>query len=302
MSSCSSRLFILHHQSCCGCRDLVRSSDGPTIVYAELLQGFFVFLMKRYISAIAKKFPRLASLVRKVYYYWLPEIEADLIGALSYRLEKEGQGNKPFYFVQVGAHDGSHDDPIVSLRNRYRQWRGILLEPQEKVYNRLLTNLFNPERFIVLNQALGESDGNQTLYKISFSQKDWATGLASFNKTSIIRSIENGYVERMAKVNGDKLPSDIRDYIEEDNVQTISFKSLVALFEKEPDCIIVDTEGYDFVIVNRLLDFDIRPAIWWFEYSYMDIAELERIIKRLRGMDYLVRRSQWDIFAYQKEN
>jgi len=254
--------------------------------------------MKRLISAIAKKLPRLASLVRRIYYYWLPEIEADLLHSLSSSIEKENNKNRDFYFVQVGAHDGAYDDPIVQIRNRYPQWSGILLEPQEKIYKKLFANLVNSERFKLLNKALSESDGDQTLYKISFSQENWATGLASFNKNSIIKSIENGYVERMAQTHGDVLPKDIQDYIAEDKVSTISFKSLISLFVKEPDCIIVDTEGYDFIIVNRLLDHNINPAIWWFEYSYMSIGELEKIIKRLKGLKYKVKRSQWDIFAY----
>jgi len=252
--------------------------------------------MKKLVSAIAKKIPRLASVVRNVYYYWLPEIETNLVEQLELQIEKKN--HDAFYFVQIGAHDGNYDDPIVQIRNRNPNWRGLLLEPQANVYRQLSSNLKYPEKFKLLNKALSEHDGEQVIYEISFSKKDWATGLASFRKESLVRSIQNGYVKQMAETHGDKLPSDINDYISEHKVLTVSFRTLISLCEKEPDCIVMDTEGFDFTIINRLLDNHLNPPIWWFEYSYMSIYELEKIIKRLKRLNYTIKRSQWDIFAY----
>lgn len=255
--------------------------------------------MKKIVSTIASKFPGLANMVRRVYYYWLPEIQLDLESSLTQYIENKSILDKQgFYFIQIGAHNGSYDDPIVKIRTQ-GNWHGILLEPQKVVFQELKEKMKEQVKIKLLNVALGEEDGKRTMYKIAFSDKDWATGLTSFDLESLQRSINNGFVQRMALSTGDILPASKDDYIGEEEVSTISYKTLIGEFEHSPDMILVDTEGYDYHIVNRLLDNRVDPTIWWFEYSYMSIQQLEKMIKRLKKLGYRIKRSQWDIFAFK---
>ncbi|MGC3946069.1 MAG: FkbM family methyltransferase [Chryseolinea sp.] len=220
--------------------------------------------MKKLISFFIPKDSRLTSALRKLYYHWLPDVEENLLTILEEKVKIIDHDK--FYFVQVGAHDGNYDDPIVRIRNGHHHWRGILIEPQPDVFRKLKENLPSSSRLRLMNCAVSDHDGVQTLYKISFSESEWATGLSSFKKESIVRSIENGYIDRMAKENHEVVPSKASDYISEVSVNTISFPNLVAQFESATDMILVDTEGYDFVVVNKLLDLGVKPSIWWFEF------------------------------------
>lgn len=47
--------------------------------------------------------------------------------------------SKPFRFIQVGANDGIHGDPLRAYIERHH-WHGILVEPQPDVFARILEN------------------------------------------------------------------------------------------------------------------------------------------------------------------
>lgn len=56
-------------------------------------------------------------------------------------------------FIQVGAHDGTHNDPISTFRE-LPGWSGLLLEPNPKVWERLKSTLASNPRSKPLNVAL----------------------------------------------------------------------------------------------------------------------------------------------------
>ena len=53
--------------------------------------------------------------------------------------------NQPLSFIQVGANDGVYGDPLRSYVRRFG-WKGILVEPQQDVFERLVEKLWRLQR------------------------------------------------------------------------------------------------------------------------------------------------------------
>jgi hypothetical protein len=70
-----------------------------------------------------------------------------------------------FFFVQIGAYDGLKSDPILAFV-RDRRWRGILVEPQPDVFEKLKRNYANIPNVIFENLAIAAWEGSLPLYKL----------------------------------------------------------------------------------------------------------------------------------------
>ena len=62
------------------------------------------------------------------------------------------------FFVQIGANDGITDDPIRKYVTRYH-WRGLLVEPQAEVFQRLLYNYRDEKQMIFEQAVVADTDG-----------------------------------------------------------------------------------------------------------------------------------------------
>lgn len=175
-----------------------------------------------------------------------------------------------FFFIQVGANDGRIGDPLFNLVTEFG-WRGILAEPQQFVYEkRLIPNYAGHNNLHFENVAIDEKDARRALYKLSFSQKRWATGLASFQRSHLERHIEDGYIERMLGNERDRLPANEAEYISSEVVTTMTFDTLFNKHQIEHlDLLHIDAEGYDYTLL-QLYNFNrLRPAIIQFEHHVM---------------------------------
>jgi len=113
---------------------------------------------------------------KRVYNFWLPE-EIDI----THFIDNFSSSSDDIFYVQIGANDATQGDNLSEIRDR-DQWQGILIEPQKKVFeNNLVPKFSNSDRFILENIAIADKTETKNLYKISFSEERWATGLASFN-------------------------------------------------------------------------------------------------------------------------
>ncbi len=179
-----------------------------------------------------------------------------------------------FFFLQIGANDGLVNDPICQFV-RDLGWRGVLIEPQKRVFeDQLLPHYRGCTGLEFENAAVSDRVGFRDLFVLPFSQSRWATGLASLVKGNLTRHIEEGYIERNIGRERDQLPDRVDDYVGTERVRTVTFE---ALFEKcdikHLDLLQMDAEGYDYSLL-RLFDFErIKPAIVHFERHAMTPAE-----------------------------
>ena len=194
-----------------------------------------------------------------------------------------------FCFIQIGAYDGLENDPVSAWVRQY-QWRGVLLEPQERFYNKLCHNYRDQPQLNIVNKALAGGEESQTLYRIDCARDGlpaWAPQLASFNKDVLLS-------------HADAIP-DIRDLIVEESVACTTFSALIREFDlQRVNLLLIDTEGFDFEIIKMIPWDTITPDIIYFEHLHLSPADYEACCAQLVEKGYTLAIQKMDTVAFQK--
>ena len=173
-------------------------------------------------------------------------------------------------FVQIGANDGVKNDPIHDTARDF-PLKGLLVEPQKDVFERLQNNYSHNPKILLENAAIGTQDGTQSLYKVDVNtvradklrmRKDYS-GVSSFNRESV--------VSYLAYFTGkDSIFRKSDRYIIEEPVATMTFESLLHKHNiSNVDLLIIDTEGFDYEII-RTIDFKKHaPGLIYFEHFHL---------------------------------
>lgn len=190
-----------------------------------------------------------------------------------------------FFFVQIGANDGKTRDPINEYISKY-QLRGILVEPQPDVFERLIDTYQGNNNVILVNSAISESVGKKKFYTSNnLLKKNYpdlffrVTGLASFDRDTVKKSLA-GFFSKTLK--NKEMVEKVDDYIEEIEVKTTT---LYTLFKENNvgsmDFLFIDCEGYDFEII-KFLDFNkFKPKIINYESLHLkddDVYACEQLL------------------------
>jgi FkbM family methyltransferase len=178
-------------------------------------------------------------------------------------------------FVQIGSNDGLKNDPIGNLVRQF-QWKGIMVEPFEKNFSRLKANFENSPNLIFEQCGITEKQGNLDFYYIENIQPDepdWYDQVGSFDKTTFIKNIE-------------VVPS-LLDRVAVKKIPTKTFGQLLTDHQlNQVDLIHIDTEGYDYKILQTI-DFEkYNPNVLIFEIEWMTHYELREIKKLLHKYHY----------------
>jgi len=238
--------------------------------------------IKTLIGKITKRVPLLHNVSRYIYYFFQFGLtkKIDLMCAL----KNFSDSKKNIYFVQVGANNGI--DRFTDFRMKY-DWSGILIEPQKHVFDELKTNNKWDKNVYFENSAISEYDDIKTLYKLSVSESWWATGIASFDKSNILKHLQEGYLDAYSKKDGIKIEGDPEKYIIEEKVNCISFNTLKNKYNiKEIDLLIIDTEGHDYKVLKSFNINKIRPSIIIYEFVHLPKNEFKESIKLLKLNNY----------------
>lgn len=209
--------------------------------------------------------------------------------------------NKPVTVVQIGANDGFNHDPIHKFIKR-DAWRGVLVEPQKEVYENYLKKLHaKSEAIKTVNAALDYKDGSSTIYKISFSNARWATGLTTFNRAMMEKAVVSEHVKSCAKKEGVELPKKPEDRFKEEKIPTISPKSLLQKFKiNKIDWLQIDVEGFDYEVIKM---FDIpstKPKVIVFEQYSLSDADKKECYHYLQQNNYRIKEYGRDTLAVQE--
>lgn len=222
-------------------------------------------------------------------------------GSLAEVIDLFSKKNDPVNFLQVGANDGFFHDPLHKFIRTYH-WKGVLLEPQPFVFEKYLKRLHQRTKDIqTVNAAMSSDDGVRSIYKISFSNSRWATGLASFNKSAIEEAIDSGHVERCARRYGEKLPVDKNDYIAEEKINCISPETLAQRYGlRQIDWLQIDAEGFDFEIIKLMKIERTKPRVIVYEHSHLSANDQAACIRHLKDNDYAVADIRENTIAMKK--
>lgn len=175
------------------------------------------------------------------------------------------------YFVQIGANDGSQQDPLRFVRERY-SWSGLMVEPVPYVFARLKANWGHVPQLVLDNVAVADRDGVLPFYHPAQAADtanlpSWYDGLGSFSKENVLK-------------HADLIP-DIAQRIVATDVPCLTLASLCCKHAiTRIDVLHIDAEGYDARIVRQLDFAQLRPRLIIYEHFHQ--ADSERTA--LRGL------------------
>jgi len=194
-------------------------------------------------------------------------------------------------FIQVGANDGVTWDPFYYFIRR-DGWRGIMIEPQRDVFDKLRATYDGARGITLMNVAVDTIAGSRPLYRYAFSASRWATGLATFDRDRLITNFDSDYIRENIAREGVTVAADPESYLVADVVACITFDRAVdALGSATIDFVITDVEGHDVAILDTFPLHRTRPANIVFELPIERDAQLESFASKLRAHGYRIKES-----------
>jgi FkbM family methyltransferase len=193
--------------------------------------------------------------------------------AVALRLLEAARGGD-VSFVQIGAHDGKTFDALWPFASA-GSWSGVLVEPQEGVFRRLVANYSaarDTSRLRFENAAIARRDGEAVLYQFAADANlpAHATMLASFNRDAL-RFNGHGYWAPVVS-------------------RTVPALSVATLLRKHElgrvDVLQVDAEGFDAEVVAMFVEAGVLPAVVRYEHGALSIAERRRCVALLGRHGY----------------
>ena len=199
---------------------------------------------------------------------------------------------KIFDFIQIGACDGIHADPIHCFVSRNcDRVRGLVVEPLSDLFQKLRHTYRQCPTITPVNCAVHNYSKTMTLHRVDPQKLSeappWAIGISSFEENHHLRSGVPSSLMVSTTVSCRKLSDLINDY---------GFRKI--------DLLQIDTEGSDADIILGH-DFSwISPRIIQFEYGgpsqTMPAAKLRSVVTRLREFGYDIVFLDCDVVAWQR--
>jgi FkbM family methyltransferase len=196
-----------------------------------------------------------------------------------------------FFFVQIGANDGVFNDPIRQFVTRH-DLAGLVVEPLKDFYEKLVQNYQPYPKVKPVNVAIHESARTMEIHRADPSKiahlDPWIIGIGSFRKEH----------HRANAVPDEVMTTETVACITLDELLTIHHVSKVDLLQ-------IDTEGYDYEIIN-MIDFTrVKPAIIHFEHGLpagtMTQPQFLECVELLMREGYLLITEPYDAVAYLAE-
>ena len=199
---------------------------------------------------------------------------------LAIRATQSTHGDE-FFFVQIGANDGVSHDPIRQYIERFR-WRGILVEPQPNVFERLKRNYASQPQLSFENAALAAHGESAILYSVVAD--DATTGMASFDRSLLTKQLPLG------------------TKVLELSVPTLTLDALLRKHAVSSIHLLqIDAEGYDFEII-KMVDFSrVRPSVIHYEHRHLHESDRQACEELLAVNGYRVHLGHVDTTAVRTD-
>ena len=196
--------------------------------------------------------------------------------------EMVGRRETPVRFVQAGAHDGSG---VLQQHILRRGWRGLLIEPLPGVMQALKANYAGVPGVDFANVAIAPEEGSRVLYTVEGRDQ-----LSSFSLDTIFNH-EGKYED------GD-LKAAIRTL-------DVPARPLDALLRETghdtPHVMVVDTEGYDDVVLGTFDFAAHRPDVVQVEHVHLSRHASASVGDRLTGLGYVLMFDRHDLLALRPD-
>ena len=215
-------------------------------------------------------------------------IDKDFI--ISDLLERH-KNSENILFLQVGAFDGVSGDPLHEYVMKHG-WRGVLVEPQVKYFEKLKNTYEDREKIDLLNAAIGEKGKSKKIYMIDNPESDdvpeWAGQISSFKRETIM--------------NHSWAIPDIEKRITSKEVNCFTIMEVIKKYNMyDIDLVQIDAEGYDDKIVN-MIDLDkISPRVIMFENIHISENSHNGILNMLIDENFKIHVGKKDTVAYKRK-
>lgn len=182
------------------------------------------------------------------------------------------EGAPSVTFIQIGAFDGVAGDPIRELVLGDGRWRGVLVEPQPAVFQRLRNNYASASgRLQFMQCAVSSESSARPFYFIPQHEIDrlgleaWAGEVASFDRNHVQKHFPTALVNSL-----DVQISTVTELARQADLGRI-------------DLVVMDVEGHERTIIESIdwQGMGIRACV--FEHKHMnprEIGDLERLFER----------------------
>lgn len=206
--------------------------------------------------------------------------------------------NKDFFFIQIGANDGSQGDFLHKYIDAYNL-RGLLVEPQTDVFEKLKKTYQEYEKLTFANVAISEETGVMPFYTV---KKELHTDENYFDVTAISTFDKETFKKTVMK----RVPHKIEDrganidaYADVTNIQAISFDELLKKYEVDHiDYLQTDCEGYDYEIIKTIDFKTVAPRAINFESKWLSDEDRMSCEKLLKDNGYSIFRHGNDTCAF----
>jgi FkbM family methyltransferase len=193
----------------------------------------------------------------------------------------------PETIVQVGACDGVTNDPIHQVVARGSS-RAILLEPNPFAFARLQKIYAGVPGVTLIQAAIGESDGEASLYRVKKSEVadtdvDLSIQVASFSRKHV-----ESFCDHPAQVEKIVVPCRTLESV-------LKSLGVVAI-----DLLQIDTEGYDGKIVRMSLNLPEPPKCIHFEHVHLPTEDRLPLFELLKSRGYLLSYDLENVLALKK--
>jgi FkbM family methyltransferase len=188
------------------------------------------------------------------------------------------------FIVQIGANDGQRFDTINKFIKNFKP-SVVFVEPIKSNFINLKNFYYNQKNLFYENAAISVNNEISELYKVNENNlnlyDDHVLGITSFDKNHLIK-------------HGVK-----KKHIIKEKVNTISILSLLNKYSVQNfDLLLIDTEGYDSLIVKDfLLNSKIKPIII-FEYIHSKREFFSEAVKLLISNKYILFKLDENIICF----
>lgn len=196
-------------------------------------------------------------------------IDYPCINLLDLIVQDYVQEKPDFFFIQIGAADGTSADPAAQLIRRYH-WRGVLVEPQSSSFEQLVKSYKEEAQLIFEQSVIALQDGVTSFYQV----RDDIPGLPFWlpQSSGLDRDHVRGalhYWKHFKQIEG--IPDDLDSAIIEVQVPALTIRSLMDKHHVESlDFLMLATPGFDFEILKMFPFERVKPPIICFEYLSLD--------------------------------
>lgn len=196
-----------------------------------------------------------------------------------------------FRFFQIGALESKNHFAPVAAARMFSDYQGILVDAQPVAIEQLAQKYGDDRRLSIVHAVVTDTGEDAPFFYVDNHDgrfPRWVTGLASLDKRNILKF-------------SNEFP-DIQDHVVEAVVPGATIGSL--LDQKEfgtLDLLMIDTEGYDYKLLQAFPFDRMRPKIVLLEHSHLKANLREEAIAMLLNLRYRVALLRDDILAVVEE-